>query len=320
MKAIVADTYGTTDVLELRDIDTPTPGDDQVLIRVAAAAVHAGDWHLMTGIPYVARLAFGLRAPKSPPGMEVAGTVEAVGHNVTNFAPGDEVCGIGVGTFAEYCLAPINKLVHKPDRLTFEQAAALPISGITALQGLRDSGHVAEGQHVLVIGAGGGVGTYAVQLAKSFGTKVTGVCSTSKVELVRSLGADDVIDYTRADIADRTYDLILDCAGHRSLAALRRAATERGTVVIVGSETNGRLMGGTDRALRALLLSPFVPQRLRGLVSDERLQDLETLRDLAECGVITPVIDRSFPLVDVPQAIDYQHAGKARGKVVITVS
>ncbi|NMN98825.1 NAD(P)-dependent alcohol dehydrogenase [Antrihabitans stalactiti] len=320
MKAIVADAYGPTEVLELRDVDIPTPGDGQVLIRVVAAGVHAGDWHLMAGLPYVARLAVGLRAPKNPPGMEVAGTVEAVGPNVTNFAPGDEVCGIGVGAFAEYCLAPINKLVHKPTRLTFQQAAALPISGITALQGLRDSGHVAAGQHVLVIGAAGGVGTFAVQLAKSFGATVTGVCSTSKMDLVRSLGADDVIDYTRADIADHSYDVILDCAGHRSLSALRRAATERGTIVIVGSETNGRLLGGTDRALRALLLSPFVRQTLRGLISGERLEDLETLRDLAEQGVITPVIDRTFPLVDVPQAIDYQHAGKARGKVVITVS
>jgi NADPH:quinone reductase-like Zn-dependent oxidoreductase len=320
MKAIVADTYGTTDVLELRDVDIPTPGDDQVLIRVANAGVHAGDWHLMAGLPLMARLAVGFRAPKSPPGMEVAGTVEAVGPNVVNFAPGDEVCGIGVGAFAEYCLAPINKLVHKPDRLTFEQAAALPVSGITALQGLRDGGRIAAGQHVLVIGAGGGVGTYAVQIAKSFGAKVTGVCSTSKVELVRALGAVDVIDYTRGDLAERSYDLILDTAGHRSLSTLRRAATKRGTVVIVGSETNGRWTGGTERGLRALLLSPFVSQRLRGLVAAERLADLQALKDLVERGAVTPVIDRTFPLVDVAQAIDYQHAGKARGKVVITVS
>ena len=264
MKAIVQDAYGSTDVLELRDIDKPVIADDEVLVRVHAAGVDRGVWHVMTGLPYPIRLAgYGLRAPKTPvPGMDVAGVVEAVGKDVTRFQPGDEVFGIGKGAFAEYARVPENKLAPKPANLTFEQAAAIAISGLTALQGLRDHGRVEAGQKVLIIGASGGVGTYAVQLAKAFGAEVTAVCSTTKVDMVRSLGADHVIDYTRDDFAkgEQRYDVILDIGGNSSLARLRRVLSPRGTLVIMGGETSGRWLGGSDRQIRAMLLSPFVSQ------------------------------------------------------------
>ena len=323
MKAIVQDTYGSTDVLQFRVVDRPEIADDEVLVRVHAAGVDRGVWHLMTGLPYPIRLAgYGVRAPKNGvPGMDVAGQVEAVGKDVTRFQPGDEVFGIGKGTFAEYARAPENKLAPKPANLTFEQAAVVAISGLTALQGLRDHGRVQPGQKVLIIGASGGVGTYAVQLAKAFGAQVTGVCSTTKVDMVRSLGADHVIDYTRDDFADRgqRYDLILDIGGNSSLARLRRVLTPRGKLVIVGGETGGRWLGGTDRQIRALLLSPFVSQKMGTFISRENHEDMLVLKELIEAGKVTPAIDRTYPLTEAPQAIEYLQQGHARGKVLITV-
>jgi NADPH:quinone reductase-like Zn-dependent oxidoreductase len=323
MKAIVQNTYGSADVLELRDIGKPEIAAGEVLIRVHAAGVDRGVWHLMTGLPYPVRLAGnGLRTPKTPvPGTNVAGVVEAVGHEVTRFQPGDEVFGIGKGTFAEYARAPENKLAPKPANLTFEQAAAVPVSGLTALQGLRDHGRVQPGQTVLITGASGGVGTFAVQLAAAFGAQVTGVCSTTKVDLVRSIGADHVIDYTREDFADgkQRYDVILDIGGNPSLSRLRRALTPKGTLVIAGGETRGRWLAGTDRQLRALLLSRFVGQKLTTFICRENHEDLLVLKELIEAGKITPVIDRSYPLSEVPKAIRYLEQGHARGKVVITV-
>jgi NADPH:quinone reductase-like Zn-dependent oxidoreductase len=323
MKAITQDTYGSADVLELRDVERPEVGAGEVLVRVRAAGVDRGVWHLMTGLPYPVRLAgYGLRAPKNPvPGMDVAGVVEAVGDRVTRFRPGDEVFGIGKGTFAELALADESKLAPKPSNLTFEQAAAVAISGLTALQGLRDHARVRPGQHVLVIGASGGVGSYAVQLAKAFGAEVTGVASTAKADLVRSLGADHVIDYTREDFADgtRRYDVVLDIGGNSSLSRLRRALTPTGTLVIAGGEGGGRWLGGTDRQLRAMALSPFVGQRLTTFVSKEAGEDILVLAELVEAGKVTPAVDRTYPLGEAPEAVRYVEQGRARGKVVVTV-
>ena len=323
MKAIIQDVYGSTEVLELRDVDKPVPADDDVLIRVRAAGVDQGVWHLMTGLPYLTRaVGFGLRAPKTGiRGREVAGEVEAIGSNVVGFRPGDEVFGTCEGSFAEYACAKEGKLAQKPANLSFEQAAAVPISAVTALQGIRDSGQVQPGQDVLIVGAGGGVGAYAVQLAKAFGAQVTGVCSTGKLELVRSVGADHVIDYKHDDFADgrKQYDLILDTAGNRRLSVLRRALKPHGTLVIVGGEGGGKWTGGFGRSLRAAALSPFVGQKLKGLLAVERAQDLRALADLIEAGTVKPVIDRSFALGDAPAAIQYMHEGRARGKVVVTV-
>ncbi|HZO67883.1 MAG TPA: NAD(P)-dependent alcohol dehydrogenase [Kribbellaceae bacterium] len=323
MKAIVQDTYGSTDVLELRDIDRPEIAPDEVLVRVRAAGVDRGVWHLMAGLPYPIRFAgYGIRTPKTPtPGMDLAGVVEAVGADVTRFRPGDEVFGIGKGTYAEFARAPEKKLAPKPANLTFEQAAAVAISGLTALQGLRDSGNVQPGQKVLIIGASGGVGSYAVQLAKAYGAEVTAVASTTKLDLVRSLGADHVIDYTREDFADgvHRYDLILDIGGNAKLSRLRRALTPKGTLVIAGGETGGRWLGGYDRLLRAPMLSPFVSQTLRTLTSREKGEDLLVLKDLIEAGKVTPAIERTYPLSEAPKAIRHVEDGHARGKVVITV-
>jgi NADPH:quinone reductase-like Zn-dependent oxidoreductase len=323
MKAIVRDTYGSPDVLELRDIDKPEIADDEVLVHVHAAGVGRDVWHVMTGLPYPIRLAgYGLRAPKNPViGSDVAGVVEAVGKNVTRFQPGDEVFGIGKGSYAEYVCAREDKLAPKPANLTFEQAAVVAISGLTALQGLRDHGRVEPGHKVLIIGASGGVGTFAVQIAKAFGAEVTGVCSTTKVEMVRSIGADHVIDYTREDFAEgeQRYDLILDIGGNSTLARLRRALTLQGTLVITGGETGGRWLGGTDRQIRALMLSRFVGQKLGTFVSKENHEDLIILKELIESRKVTPVIDRTYPLSEVPEAIRYLQEGHAQGKVVITV-
>jgi NADPH:quinone reductase-like Zn-dependent oxidoreductase len=323
MKAIVHHKYGSPDVLELRDIDKPEIGDDEVLVGVHAAGMDRGVWHVMTGLPYPIRLAgYGLRAPKTAViGSDVAGVVEAVGKNVTRFQPGDEVFGIGKGSYAEYVCAREDKLAHKPANLTFEQAAVVAISGLTALQGLRDHGRVEPEQKVLVIGASGGVGTYAVQIAKAFGAQITGVCSTTKVDMVRSLGADHVIDYTRDDFAEgeKRYDLILDIGGNSSLARLRRALTPKGTLVITGGETDGRWLGGTDRQIRALVLSPFVGQKLGTFVCSENHEDMIVLKELIESGKVTPVIDRTYSLSEVPEAIRYLEEGHARGKVVITL-
>jgi NADPH:quinone reductase-like Zn-dependent oxidoreductase len=323
MKAIVQDAYGSADVLELRDIDKPVVGDDEVLVRVHAAGVDQGVWHVMAGVPYPIRLAgYGLRAPKTAVvGADLAGVVEAVGNDVTRFEPGDEVFGIGKGSYAEYTPAREDKLAPKPANLTFEQAAVVAISGLPALQGLRDHGKVRPGEKVLIIGASGGVGTYAVQMAKAFGAEVAGVCSTTKVDMVRSIGADHVIDYTHDDFAEgqQRYHLILDIGGNSSLSRLRRALTPKGTLVIVGGETDGRWLGGTDRQLRALLLSPFVGQKLGTFVSRENHEDMTVLKELIEAGKVTPVIDRTYPLSAVPEAIRYMRQGHARGKVVITV-
>jgi NADPH:quinone reductase-like Zn-dependent oxidoreductase len=323
MKAIVRDTYGPPDVLELRDIDKPKSADEEVLVHVHAAGVGRDVWHVMTGLPYPIRLAgYGFRAPKNPViGSDMAGVVEAVGNNVSRFQPGDEVFGIGKGSYAEYVCAREDKLAPKPENLTFEQAAVVAIMGSTALQALRDHGKVRPGQEVLIIGASGGVGTYAVQIAKAFGAHVTGVCSTQKVEMVRSIGADHVIDYTREDFAegDQRYDLILDIGGNSSLSRLRRVLASRGTLVIVGGEGGGRWLGGTDRQLRAMMLSPFVGQKLGTFVNKENYEDMLVLKELIESGKITPVIDRTYTLSEVPEAIRYLEEGHARGKIVIAV-
>ena len=323
MKAIFRDEYGSPDVLQLRDIDKPEIGDDEVLLRVHAAGVGRDVWHVMAGLPYPIRLAgYGLRGPKNPViGSDVAGVVEAVGEDVSRFQPGDEVFGIGEGSFAEYARAREDKLAPKPANLTFEQAAAVPVTGLTALQAVRDHGRVEPGQEVLIIGASGGVGTFAVQIAKAFGTHVTGVCSTTKVEMVRSIGADHVIDYTREDFAEgeQRYDLILDIGGNSSLTRLRRTLTLEGTLIIVGGEGGGRWLGGIDRQLRAMMLSPFVGQKLGTFISSENHEDLIVLKGLIESGAVTPVIDRTYPLAEVPEAIRYLQEGHAQGKVVITV-
>ncbi|HEX2196559.1 MAG TPA: NAD(P)-dependent alcohol dehydrogenase [Actinomycetota bacterium] len=322
MKAIVQDRYGSPDVLELRDVDPPAVGARDVLVRVRAAGCGPDVWHLMAGQPYFARLMFGLRRPKvSVRGWDVAGTVEVVGDAVTDLRPGDDVMGFVEGSFAELAAGPEEKLVRKPESLSFEQAAAVPVSGVSALQALRDEGRLRPGQKVLVVGASGGVGTLAVQIAKALGAQVTGVCSTSKVDLVRSIGADDVVDYTRADFADgsRRWDLVVDTAGRRSLSRLRKALTPKGTLVIVGGDGGGRWTGGFFRQmLRAPLLSLFVGQRLRGLGAQEKKEDLEALCELIDSGALTPVVDRTHPLVEAPDAIRYLAQGHPRGKVVVT--
>lgn len=325
MKAIVQDAYGSADVLELRDIDRPSIGDDEVLVRVRAAGVDPGVWHLMTGEPYLVRaMGFGLRKPKvAVRGRDVAGIVEAVGARVTRFHSGDEVYGTcESGSFAEYAVARERRLTARPANVSFEQAAVTPISGVTALQGVRDCGRVQPGQQVMVIGAAGGVGSFAVQIAKAFGARVTGVCSTSKADLVRSLGADDVIDYTHDEIDcnGARYDVVIDTAGNRPLSLLRRAMTPHGTLVLVGGEHGGgRVLGGFDRQLRAPLVSMFVRQRLRGLIATEGAEDLETITGLIESGAVTPVIDHSYALANAPDAIRYLAEGHAAGKVVVTV-
>ncbi len=324
MRAVVQDEYGEADdVLRLEEIEKPAVGPDEVLVRVHAAGVDRGVWHLMTGLAYPIRLAgYGLRAPASRVrGREVAGTVEAVGAEVATLQPGDAVYGIAEGAFAEYAVAAADLLAPIPANLSFTQAAAVPISAQTALQAVRDHGQVRRGQTVLVIGASGGVGSFAVQFAKAMGAHVTGVASTAKLDLVRSIGADNVIDYTRLEITDggRRYDVILDAGGHRSLTRLRRALTARGTLVIIGSETGGRWLGGLDRQLRALLLSPFLRHNLRTFVTKENGRDLAVLTALIESGQLTPAIDRVYPLHEAAAAIRHVQEGRARGKVVIAV-
>jgi NADPH:quinone reductase-like Zn-dependent oxidoreductase len=324
MKAIVQDRYGSADVLEFRDIEEPTVGADDVLVRVQAAGCGPDVWHLMTGMPYMARVAIGFRRPKiAVRGWDVAGTVEAVGGNVTDFRPGDEVMGTAEeGSFAELAVTRANKLVRKPANLSFEQAAAIPISGITALRAVREEGNVQPGQRVLVIGAAGGVGSLAVQIAKGLGAEVTGVCSTAKTDLVRQIGADDVIDYTREEFTDgvRRWDVIVDNAGRRPLSMLRRALTQKGILVIVGGDGGGNWTGGFFRGmLRGPLVSLFVGQRLRGLATKVTKEDLSAVKDLVEAGSLTPVIDRTYPLIEAPDAIRYMAEGHAGGKIVVTV-
>jgi NADPH:quinone reductase-like Zn-dependent oxidoreductase len=323
MRAIVQDTYGSSEVLRLAEIDQPEIAGNEVLVKVAAAGMDRGTWHSMAGKPYLMRvIGFGFRRPKNRvPGLDVAGTVVTVGSEVTRFAPGDEVFGMSRGSFAEYAAAREDKLAHKPASLSFEQAAVIPISAGTALQGLRDSGNIEPGQKVLIVGASGGVGTYAVQLAKAFGAEVTGVSSAAKTDLVRSIGADHVVDYTREDYLDGShrYDLILDIGGNNSLSRLRRALTPKGTLVIVGGEEGGNLIGGFDRQLRALALSLLVGQKLTMLASKERHTDLEALTPLIENDQVTPVIDRTYPLAEVPAAMGHLESGQARGKIAITI-
>jgi len=322
MKAIVQDTYGSADVLDLRDIEPPTTAANEVLVRVHSAGVSRGTVHLMTGEPYAMRLmGFGLRAPKTPvAGQDVAGTVVAIGADVTRFAVGDEVFGISKGSFAEYSAALEVKLAHKPKNLTFEQAAVMGVSGLTALKAL-DVARVEAGQSVLVVGASGGVGTYAVQIAVAMGAKVTGVASTSKADLVTSLGAESVLDYTKTDFADgvQKYDVVLDIGGVSPVSRLRRALTPKGTLVIVGGEGGTTWSPGMGRQLKAAALSPFVGQRLTMAMNKEHFSGLERLAELATAGKITSAVERSFSLAQVPDAIRHLEAGKARGKVVITV-
>jgi NADPH:quinone reductase-like Zn-dependent oxidoreductase len=312
MKAVVQDRYGSPDVLELRDIARPEPGPGEVLVRVHAAGVDQGTWHQVAGIPYVVRLVFGARRPRVPvPGMDVSGVVEEVGAGVTELQPGDEVFGTGKGTFAEYTTA--RTVVRKPANLTHEQAAAVPVSACTALAALRG---VEPGRRVLVIGAGGGVGSYAVQLATAFGAAVTGVCGPSKVELVRALGAVEVVDYTREPLTGQ-FDMVLDIAGGRPISVLRRLLTPRGTLVLVGSEEGGRWVG-MGRQFGALVRAPFSRQRLRAPIAIVRSPALTQLSTLLADGTITPAVDRTFTLGDAPAAITYLRDGHARGKIVLT--
>jgi NADPH:quinone reductase-like Zn-dependent oxidoreductase len=324
MKAMVRTKYGPPDVLELTEAEIPAPQDDEVLVKIHAASVNPADWHLLRGEPYIARLQLGLRKPKDRVlGCDVAGRVEAVGKDVTTFRPGDEAFGSpfmhGFGAFAERVCVSEDLLVPKPANLSFEQAAAVPLAASTALQGLRDHGRIAPGQKVLIIGASGGVGTFAVQIAKSFDAEVTGVCSNRNVEMVRSLGADHVIDYTREDFArnGQNYDLIFQLAGTRSPTECRRALTSRGTLVQISGDSDGRLIGAVDRIIKALVLSPFVSQKMASFTVKPNKEDLRFLKRLIEAGKLTPVIDRTYPLSETPEAIRYLENGRARGKVVI---
>jgi NADPH:quinone reductase-like Zn-dependent oxidoreductase len=323
VKAITVHRYGPPDVLEFQEVDDPVVGDGEVLVRVHAASANPRDWHFMRGLPYVVRPQFGLRRPRHQGlGSDVAGRVEAVGRDVARFRPGDEVFADVVrGGFAEYVCAPEGVWAPKPVNLSFEQAAAVPLAAVTALQGLRDHGRLRPGQQVLVVGAAGGVGSFAVQLARSFGAEVTGVCSTGKAELVRSLGADQVIDYTREDFtrAGRRWDLVFQLAGTRSPWDCRRALTPRGTLLVSSGEGPGRLIGPLARIAATVALAPLVRQRLVPFVARQRLDDLLVMKELIEAGTVRPVVGRTFPLSDVPAAIRHLEEGHALGKIVITV-
>ena len=326
MTAAVQDRYSPAPegLFRLARVDRPTIGDDEVLVRVHATSVDRGTWHIMAGLPYPIRLAgFGLRRPKyANPGRSLAGTVEAVGTDVTSFQPGEDVFGICNGSLAEYAVVRPDKLTAKPFNVSFDQAAAVPISGSTALQAVRGHGRVQAGHRVLIIGASGGVGTFAVQIAKAAGAVVTGVASAPKADAVRALGADHVIDYTREDAlaASHRYDVILDIGGNRPLSRLRRALTPRGRLVIVGGETDGRWLGGSDRQIRAAVLSRFVDQHLGTLVASENAGDLGVLRKLIEAGAVTPLVDRIYPLAETAAAIRHLLDGRAVGKVAVHVS
>lgn len=322
MKAVVQRRYGPPEVLEYTDVGRPVVGNGDVLVGVRAASVHPGDYFVLTGVPHIVRLAFGLRRPRCPiPGRDVAGVVEAVGPAVTDLEPGDEVFGWSTtGTLAQQACVPADQLVRKPDRLTMAQAAAVPTSALTALQALRDIANVQPGQTVLVTGASGGVGSFAVQIAKAFGAEVTGVCSTRNVDLVRSLGADHVVDYTRTDFTrtEKRYDVILDNVEAQPLADVRRALTPAGTL-IPNSGRGGRWLGPLGRIVKARVLSGFTRQQLKPFLSVGKRQDLLTLADLLATGQVTPVIDRTYPLDEAADALRYVAAGHTRGKVVITV-
>lgn len=322
MKAVTQEQFGApTDVLSTREVPVPSMGDDDVLVAVRATGVAIGDWLTVGGLPYIARPSYGLLRPRHRiAGLEMAGVVAAAGRNVTGFAPGDEVFGWGTGMLAEYAAVSADQLARRPSNLTFEQAAAVPVSGLAALQALRDAGQIEPGRQVLIIGASGAVGTFAVQIARALGGEVTGVASTRNLEMVRAAGADHVIDYTEEDVAagGRRYDLILDMAGNRPLRDLRAALTPEGTLVVVGS-SGGRWLMGFGRTIRATLVSPFVRQRLRPFFSKPTAEDLAVLRDLIESGAVTPVIDRAFPLADAAGAIAYVGERHTRGKTVVTV-
>jgi NADPH:quinone reductase-like Zn-dependent oxidoreductase len=322
MKAIVQDRYGAADALELREIDEPEAGDDDVLVRVHATSVNPADWYAMTGTPYVARPGMGLRRPKSNGlGLDLAGVVVGTGANVTRFTPGDEVFGAGTGALAEYASVPQDALVPKPANLSFEQAAAVPVAALTALQGLRDKGHIRPGQRVLINGASGGVGTFAVQLARSFGAEVTGVCSTRNLEMVGSLGADQVIDYTRADFTrgDRRYDLMLDVAGSRPWSACRRVLDPRATLVLVGAPKGDRLLGPLRHVAGVRLASLRASQRVTFFISKASKDDLALLGELLEAGTVTPVVERTYALGEAADAFRYLGEGHAQGKLVVAV-
>jgi NADPH:quinone reductase-like Zn-dependent oxidoreductase len=319
MQAIIQDRYGSAEVLEARDIDRPAIGDDEVLVHVHAASIHIGDWILMTGMPYVMRMGTGLSKPKNPvPGTDIAGTVEAVGTRVQSLRSGDEVFGWCSGAFAEYARAPEDQLVKKPANLTFEEAAAVGVSASTALQLLRDDAKVQPGQKVLINGAAGGVGTFAVQIAKGFGAEVTGVCSAKNLELVRSIGADHVIDYTQEDFrdGDERYDVILDNVGDRSMADTRRALTSNGTLL---SNGGGHAAGKLGRTIRGFLVSLVVRQQARPSVKTQNRSDLVALKELVEAGRVTPVIGGTYPLGQTADAISQVATGHARGTLVIAV-
>jgi len=321
VKAIVQDTYGSPDVLELRNIDQPTIKDHQVLVRVRAASVNPPDWAALTGVPYIARLAFGVRKPRNRVGgSDVAGTVEAIGKSVTRLQVGDEVFGAGAGTFAEYAVAAEKHLVPKPANVSFEQAAAVPMAGMVALQALRDHGRIQPGQKVLIIGAGGGIGTFAVQIAKSFGADVTGVCSTTKVDMVRSIGADHVIDYTVDDVTqgDERYDFILDNVSTHTLLHLRRALTPKGMLVPNGGQFWNRWIASSAVLVKAPLLSLVVSQRIRPFLQTTKQDDLLALKDLLGSGKVRPVIGPPYPLSQAPEALRHFGEGHVQGKVVIT--
>jgi NADPH:quinone reductase-like Zn-dependent oxidoreductase len=321
IKAIVQDRYGSPDVLRLKDIDKPVQEDNEVLVRVRAAAINIGNWHVLRGIPYAMRPAVGLFKPKHEiPGVDLAGQVEAVGGSVKQFQPGDEVFGWCNGAFAEYACAEENNLLAKPSNLTLEQAAAVGDSAFTALNAVRDQGEVQPGQRVVINGASGGVGTFAIQIAKSFGADVTGVCSTKNVEMVRSIGANRVIDYTKEDFAqaDQRYDVMLDLVGNRSLSDCMGTLSRQGTYVLVGVSDMDRWFG-LARQIKALSLSPFVRQSVRVFIVKHNRADLAVLKELVEAGKVTPVIDRRYPLREVPEALRYQGEGHARGKIIITV-
>ena len=322
MKAAVYTRYGPPDVLQIRDVEKPVPRDTEVLIRVRAASVNLLDWYFMRGMPYFLRIMAGLSKPKDKRlGVDVAGEVEAVGRNVMQFKPGDEVFGACRGAFAEYACTSESALVMKPGNVTFEQAASVPVAAFTALQGLRDKGQIQPGQKVLINGAAGGVGTFAVQIAKSFGAEVTGVCSTRNVGMVRSIGADQVIDYTQEDFtkSGQRYDLLFDCVGNHSLSACRRVLNPKGIYIAVGGPVGRWMIGVLARMIKALVLSWFVSQTLAMVLAKPSQEDLTLMRGLMEAGKVTPVIDRRYRLSEVPEAIRYLEEGHARGKVVITL-
>jgi len=321
MKAAVYTRYGPPDVVHITDVEKPVPKDDEVLIKVRASCVNPLDWHFMRGAPYFIRMQTGLRKPKDTRlGVDVAGHVEAVGKSVTQFKSGDEVFGTCRGAFAEYACSSESALVTKPDNVTFDQAASAPVAALTALQGLRAKGQIQPGQKVLINGAAGGVGTFAVQIAKSFGAEVTGVCSARNVEMVHSIGADHVIDYTQEYFtrSSRRYDRILDSVGNHSLLACRRVLNPHGTCIIVGAPGGRWMLGALARGFTAPLLSRFVSQKLAMVLTKSNKEDLTILHDLLKTGKVTPVIDRRYSLREVPEAIRYLEEGHARGKVVLT--